>query len=143
MIIRIHANRNELKKLTGVLKKITVWIVEQLKLNIASLDIIFVAAQEFRSLHRDYLDDDRPSDVVTFNLADGKEIEGEIYISLDQVKDQATFYKVTLLNEISRLIIHGCLHLAGFSDTKSAQRRIMKKKEEYLLSRAMRTFVIQ
>ncbi len=140
MKIQIHSEQSELKKSQALLKKLSTWICTQLKLNISTLDIIFINTEEFQQLHQDYLQDDSPSDVLTFNLAEDKEIEGEIYINLEQTRDQAMVYQVTLLNEISRLIIHGCLHLAGYSDLNSGDRQVMKKKEEYLLKLAQKFY---
>ncbi len=109
-------------------------------MNISTLDIIFISSKEFQKLHQDYLQDDSPGDVLTFNLAEDKKIEGEIYINLEQTRDQAGTYGVTLLDEISRLIIHGCLHLAGFSDLQIEDRKVMKKKEEHLLKLARKFY---
>jgi probable rRNA maturation factor len=133
MIIRIHSPQTELKKYRLGIKRLAEWVCPRLKLNILSLDIIFVGDKKLQTLHRSFLQDDTPSDVITFNLSDKPEIEGEIYISLDRAREQAETYGVSLINEIYRLIIHGCLHLAGFTDTESSTRRIMKKKEEQLL----------
>jgi probable rRNA maturation factor len=133
MKIQIHSEQSELKKSQALLKKLSNRVCTQLKLNISTLDIIFINSKEFQKLHQDYLQDESSGDVLTFNLADDNKIEGEIYINLEQTRDQANTYSVTMLDEICRLIIHGCLHLAGFSDQHIRDRKVMKKKEEYLL----------
>jgi len=140
MVIRIHSDPIELKKYRTAIKKLAEGTCSELKLNVLSLDIIFVGDQKLCEMHQTYLQDDSPSDVMTFNLADGDEIEGEIYISLDRAGEQAQTCGVSLINEISRLIIHGCLHLAGFSDSETAARRTMKEKEEIFLHRAQSFF---
>jgi rRNA maturation RNase YbeY len=140
MKIQIHSEQSELKKSPATFKKLSGWICTRLKLNISTLDIIFTSSEKFRQLHAAYLHDDAPGDVLTFNLGEAKKIEAEIYINLDQAKEQARVYRVSWPNEISRLIIHGCLHLAGYSDLQAAERRIMKKKEENLLASARRFY---
>ena len=140
MKIQIHSERSQLKKSQALLKKLSKRVCTQLKLNIATLDIIFISSKKFQKLHQDYLQDDSPGDVLTFNLAGDKKIEGEIYINLEQTRAQAATYGVTVLDEISRLIIHGCLHLAGFSDLHIEDRKVMKKKEEYLLKLARKFY---
>jgi probable rRNA maturation factor len=133
MKIQIHSEQSELKKSRIQLKKLCNWVCTQLRLNISSLDIIFIKSKVFQKLHQDYLQDDSPGDVLTFNLAEDNKIEGEIYINLEQTRAQAKTFGVTMLDEIFRLVIHGCLHLAGFSDLQIADRKVMKKQEEYLL----------
>ena len=140
MKIQIHSKQSELQQSPVAWHKLSTWICTQLKLKLSSLDIIFIRSEEFRQLHSRYLHDDSPGDVLTFNLGENKKIEGEIYINLDQAEKQAGVYRVSLLNEISRLIIHGCLHLAGYSDLQPARRRIMKQQEELLLKSARRFY---
>ena len=140
MKIQIHSEQSELKKSQALFKKLSKRVCAQLKLNISTLDIIFISSKKFQQLHQDYLQDDSPGDVLTFNLAGDKKIEGEIYINLEQTRAQAATYGVTVLDEISRLIIHGCLHLAGFSDLHIEDRKVMKKKEEYLLKLARKFY---
>jgi rRNA maturation RNase YbeY len=140
MKIRIHSEQSELNKFLSILKKLCRRVCTQLKLDIATLDIIFIDKAEFQKLHLDYLRDGSTGDVLTFNLADGNQIEGEIYINLEQTRKQARFYRVTLLDEISRMIIHGCLHLAGFSDLYPAGQKTMKRKEEFLLAQNRKYF---
>lgn len=99
-----------------------------------SVNIIWVDDPYLASLHETYLDDPTETDVMTFNLADeGAPIEAEIYISLDRAAEQAQTYHVALDHELSRLAIHGCLHLCGFNDRSDRQRNQMRAKEnEYL-----------
>jgi probable rRNA maturation factor len=141
MKIRIHSEQSELNKSQKQLKKLSSWVCARLKLNISTLDIIFISSREFQRLHQDYLQDDTPGDVLTFNLSEDKKIEGEIYINLEQTRDQAVCYRVPVLDEIFRLIIHGCLHLAGFSDLHKDEQKVMKKKEEFLLKLGRKFYV--
>jgi len=95
-------------------------------------DIIFCDSDKISDLHKQYLNDPGITDVITFNLGDSQ-IEGEIYICVEQAQNQAAEYQVSLSDEISRLIIHGLLHLKGFEDNTEEKRKIMKHQEERFL----------
>ena len=84
-----------------------------------------------KEMHRQFLDDDSFTDVMTFNLSEIPPIESEIYISIDRARDNANQYEVSYLNEIMRLIIHACLHLAGHEDYDETKRAKMKAKEDH------------
>ena len=106
---------------------------KKLELDIQSVQVIFVDDEKLRTMHEQYLNDPDYTDVMTFNLSDDS-IEGEIYISDDRVKENAKLFKVTIENEICRNIIHGLLHLAGYTDKEEPEKTIMKQKEDELLS---------
>jgi probable rRNA maturation factor len=91
-------------------------------------------------LHREYSGVRGTTDVLTFELSEPKdELEGEIYICLDQARRQATEYKVNMTEEIARLAVHGILHLAGYDDRTKSGRSQMKKLEDRMLMRARKT----
>ena len=83
-------------------------------------------------MHEDYLNDPDYTDVMTFNLGDDA-IEGEIYISADRIKENANIFEASIENEIFRNIIHGLLHLKGYTDKEVHEKSKMKQKEEELL----------
>jgi len=137
METKIHTTGPELKKNRPVLQKIMKWSSEKLKLPLASLTVIITDDTRLRDLHKQYLGDNSLTDVLTFNLGDKDAIEGEIYISLDRARDQAAFYNTSLMEELSRLIIHGTLHLAGLDDRNAVLRKEMKKKEDILVQKVV------
>ncbi len=98
-----------------------------------SLTVILVDDPYLKQLHRDFLDDDTVTDVMTFDLGEAGQVEGEIYISVDRAKDQAAAFDVPLAEEIARLIIHGILHLGGYEDhTPQEQTRMRRQENRYL-----------
>ena len=131
MEIRIH-QLPKINLTANRLKTICRAVVKDLQLNVASLDVIFVDDATLRDMHREYLNDDTFTDVMTFNLGDDR-IEGEIYISSDRAKEQAAGFGVTVQEEVLRLTIHGLLHLAGYEDGTPQQRAEMKKVEDRLV----------
>ena len=142
MVLQIHSEFPELDHYENLIRKITNLICTELNLNMASMDLIFCNDQMLRKMHAFYLHDDRLTDVITFNLGSEEKIEAEIYISLERAKIQSQEYNVSLINEISRLIIHACLHLAGYSDTEKPERKLMKEKEDQYVQSLRRSLLI-
>ena len=141
MAILIHNKTESTGIHENIIRKTAHWICRELKIPIVSLDIIFTDDKSIRVLHEKYLDDDTVTDVITFNLGDNSNCEGEVYISLDRARKNAEYYHVSIINEIMRLIIHACLHLAGYDDQNDKERKIMKKKEDYYLLIAIEKFI--
>jgi rRNA maturation RNase YbeY len=81
-----------------------------------------------------YFNEDVITDIVTFPIRNDSELEAEIYISPEMASHNAKEFKVSLNNEISRLIVHGVLHLIGFDDSSEEKKKVMFKKQEQILS---------
>ncbi len=107
---------------------------KEISLKALSCHFIFVDDKTLAEMHGQYLDDPTPTDVITFDLGD-EQIEGEIYISTERAQEQAKEYSVSYREEITRLIVHGLLHLAGYNDIDEADRIEMKKVENQLVER--------
>lgn len=102
-------------------------------LTAAYIHIIFVDDAFLQNLHQEFLSDDSPTDVITFELGSENLTEGEIYISLDRAADHAREFQVETSAEIARLIIHGILHLNGYDDQTAEEQQQMRAKEEFYL----------
>jgi len=75
------------------------------------------------------------TDILTFDLSDNpNELAGEIYISLDRVRENSVLLGVTFAQEIKRVMIHGVLHLIGFNDSTDEEKKEMRKKEDYFIN---------
>ncbi len=97
------------------------------------LSFIFCSDEYLLGINKKFLNHDYYTDIVTFNYVEGETISGDIFISIDRLRDNAKQYGVSFENELSRVIIHGVLHLIGFDDKDESSRLIMKMKEdEYL-----------
>lgn len=108
----------------------------------ASVTVIFAKDEMVRKLNATYLHQDAETDVLAFRLDDDGNrktagethlLEGEIYISTERARENARDYGVTLGNELSRLIFHGCLHLLGYTDTTPSSRAEMHGMEDKFL----------
>jgi probable rRNA maturation factor len=86
-------------------------------------------------VNRKYLQHDYLTDIITFPLSQQPEIiSGEIFISTERVRENATQMKTTFDKELSRVLVHGILHLLGYDDHSNEEKRIMRAKEDYYLS---------
>jgi probable rRNA maturation factor len=97
------------------------------------IDIIFCTDKYLLELNKEYLQHDYFTDIITFDYSTENMISGDLFISLDRVKDNAIKLKVTFVEEIQRVIIHGVMHLCGYKDKTSIAKTIMTKKEDFYL----------
>ena len=102
------------------------------------LNIVFTDNATIHELNKKFLDRDRPTDVLSFNvhteyLHSELQILGDVYISVEKAKEQADSFGVTFQDEVERLVVHGILHLIGYEheDTKQ-QRKMEGLTEQYL-----------
>lgn len=108
-------------------------IKDQLKFQIADLNINFIGSDKLLELNRKHLKHYYPTDIITFNYSGSlSELDGEIYISFEDAIINAKKYKVSLNNELTRLVIHGILHLLGYDDKTPFEKKIMKTLENQL-----------
>ena len=102
---------------------------DQVKIN-----LIFCDNNKLNSFKKKYFDDDVLTDILTFPIKNDNDLEAEIYISIEMAKINADEFNVSLNNELSRLIIHGILHLIGFNDDTEDSKKIMFSKQEKIIS---------
>ena len=95
------------------------------------LSYIFCSDNYLLDINRQFLQHDFYTDIITFNLSENtQKLHGEIYISVDRVKDNADSLGVSFENELHRVIFHGALHLCGYKDKSKSQKVLMRKKED-------------
>jgi probable rRNA maturation factor len=101
-----------------------------------SLNYVFCTDEYLLKVNREFLQHDYYTDIITFDLSDpGGPVVGEIYISIDRVRENAKTNKVKLYQELHRVIFHGVLHLCGYRDKKSSDIRQMRAKENFYLEK--------
>jgi probable rRNA maturation factor len=119
-------------------KSIALW-VEQCILTenflLGKLNFIFSSDEHLLTINRKYLNHDYYTDVITFdNSTEQKTIEGDVFISIDRVRENAQENFVSLTDEIRRIIIHGVLHLCEYYDKSLDDKTKMTEKENAYLS---------
>lgn len=106
---------------------------KEFDLTILFLSISFISSSQLREINRKYLKHDYNTDIITFNYSKKiKEIDGEILISLGEAKRNSKIFKVSYTKELSRLVIHGILHLLKFDDNNRKNKKNMKEIENKL-----------
>lgn len=108
-----------------------------------NINIVFVDDEYITQLNKQYLNHNWTTDVISFPLHDDDKIEGEIYINVEQAKRQAKEFKVKISEELNRLIIHGTLHLMGYSDTSKRTKKQMSLLEDMYLEKSQNIYKLR
>ena len=104
---------------------------------IGEINYIFCDDAYLNHINKEFLKHDSFTDIISFDYSLGKQINGDIYISIDRVLDNAEKYNVTFENELRRVMIHGVLHYMGYKDKTTEEKKVMRLKENstiYLLN---------
>jgi rRNA maturation RNase YbeY len=119
-------------------ERYTDWIKEVILKQGATLEelnYIFCSDEYLHKINLDYLQHDTLTDIITFDNSDADGmIEGDIFISVERVRENAIELSTTFESELARVIIHGVLHLLGFQDKSEEQAAEMREKEDLCLS---------
>lgn len=117
------------------LKQFIAGIFEQEDKDLKKLDYIFCSDEYLLQMNNDFLQHDYYTDIITFPLSDKNQpIVGEVYISLDRVKDNASQHKSSVLDETLRVLFHGALHLCGYGDKSTKEIKTMRAKEDFYIN---------
>lgn len=104
--------------------------------SLGNISIIYCSDSYILDINQKFLKHDYYTDIITFDYSQGRVISGDLFISLDTVKDNASYYGSTFDNELNRVMVHGILHLIGYDDHTEAEQKVMRSKEnEYLALR--------
>lgn len=111
---------------------------------IEQLDFIFCSDTYLLNINQQFLNHDTYTDIITFDYSNAlknkpKTISGEIYISIERVKENAKTFKTNYQDELHRVMIHGVLHLCGFKDKKTSEQAEMRKQEDVALKKLQTT----
>jgi len=118
--------------------KIRNWIKQSIQeedFKLLSINVILCSDEYILEVNKKFLNHDYYTDVITFDYSKNKEISGDIFISVDRIKENSITNKVTFDNELLRILIHGTLHLCGYTDSSPSEKELMTQKENYYLEK--------
>lgn len=110
-------------------------IIAREKKRLAHLNYIFCSDEYLLTINQQYLKHKTLTDIITFDNSEGKDaVEGDIFISVERVRANAEELETEFDEELHRVLIHGVLHLLGYSDKSDREKSVMRKKEDAYLS---------
>ena len=122
--------KNPEARINGIIDSIQ---KSKFKIREGTLSIVFVDEATICKIHEQFLGDPSPTDVITFPQDNSQNFAGEIFISVDQAKNNAKEFETTFNDELTLYLIHGCLHLFGLNDKTEAEKYDMRKAESELM----------
>ena len=101
---------------------------------IGNISIIFCSDNYILDVNQKYLQHDYFTDIITFDYCEEDKLSGDLFISVDSVRENSIEYGTEFSEELNRVIVHGILHLIGYDDHTEEDVAVMRKKENYYLS---------
>ena len=113
------------------------WITKVISLEFYKLEeinYVFCDDDYLHKLNVEFLNHDTLTDIISFDYSVGKIIQGDIFISVERVKDNALDFNTSFEKELQRVIVHGVLHYCGYKDKSEAEANLMRERENHYLS---------
>jgi len=105
-------------------------IIESEGFDEGEINYIFCDDEYLHKINVEYLDHDTLTDIISFDYTVGNLIQGDIFVSVERVKDNANDFKVSFEEELKRVLSHGVLHYCGYKDKSPKDEALMRSKEE-------------
>lgn len=119
-------------------KSVSIWIsqiISEEDCREGEINYIFCDDDYLHNINLKYLNHDTLTDIISFDYGVGKELHGDVYISIERVKENAIDFGVSFSNELARVLAHGVLHYCGYNDKQASDRLRMREKEDHYLSK--------
>ncbi|MFN3752762.1 rRNA maturation RNase YbeY [Flavobacterium sp.] len=98
--------------------------------NEGDINYIFCDDDYLLEINQQYLDHDTLTDIISFDYSIGNELHGDVFISIERVRENAEDFQVTFEDELKRVMVHGILHYCGYKDKSEEDEQLMREKEE-------------
>ncbi len=102
---------------------------------LSRVDFVFTDDESIKDINNEFLKHNYYTDVITFDYSTGSILAGEIYVSIDRVKENAENYGVSFTDELKRVMAHGILHLIGYKDSTGDEKTKMREREDYWINK--------
>ena len=109
-------------------------VAESEVFSLGAVSVIFCSDNYILDINQRFLQHDYFTDIITFDYSEGEKISGDLFISVDSVRENSIEYETEFEEELHRVIVHGVLHLIGYDDHTDEDIRTMRSKENYYLS---------
>jgi len=119
-------------------KRLKEWIAEAVAAEeflVGEINYVFCTDEYLHKINLQYLNHDTYTDIISFDYRVGKQLHGDIFISVDRVRENATKFEVDFNSELLRVLIHGILHFCGYKDKLDNEVNVMRAKEDYYIAR--------
>lgn len=119
-------------------KRLKEWIAEAVAAEeflVGEINYVFCTDEYLHKINLQYLNHDMYTDIISFDYRVGKQLHGDIFISVDRVRENATKFEVDFNSELLRVLIHGILHFCGYKDKLDNEVNVMRAKEDYYIAR--------
>ena len=100
---------------------------------LGDINVIFCSDNYILDINQKYLQHDYFTDIITFDYCEGNKLSGDLFISVDSVRENSIYYHTAFDDELNRVIVHGLLHLIGYDDHTEEDIALMRSKENYYL----------
>jgi rRNA maturation RNase YbeY len=134
-MINFHSEAIDFKVINPI--KTKRWLKSVIKaegFELSEINYVFCNDEYLHSINVEYLDHDTLTDIITFDNSEEDElIEGDIFVSIERIIDNAKDFNTTFEQEFKRVIVHGILHLCGYFDKTDENEKQMREKEDYYL----------
>lgn len=117
---------------------LTEWLSEVVRSEgsvLGEITIVFMNDNELLEYNKEYLKHNYYTDIITFDYTESGVVSGDLLISIDRVRDNASSLSQSFINELHRVCVHGVLHLLGYKDKTPEDQKIMKAKEDFYLDK--------
>jgi rRNA maturation RNase YbeY len=122
-----------LKKKPAIISWLSCSIGNENKVS-GDISYIFCSDEYLHNLNLKHLNHNTLTDIITFDYCEEKIVNGDLYISIDRIKENAKQYKNSIENELHRVMIHGIMHLCGYKDKTPEDQNVMSAKEDFYLN---------
>lgn len=118
-------------------QRVSLWISEVIRsegFELGDINYVFCDDDYLHQINVEFLKHDTLTDIISFDYSVGKILQGDIFISIERVKDNASDFNVSFLEELHRVMVHGILHYCGYKDKTEDEARLMRQKEDHYLA---------
>ena len=122
-----------LKKKPAIISWLSYSVKNESKI-VGEISYIFCSDEYLYDINLKHLKHDTLTDIITFDYCEEKIVNGDIYISIDRIKENAKLFNNSIENELHRVMIHGVMHLCGYKDKTPEDQNVMSEKEDFYLN---------